>query len=104
MHSVYYETAHHSIQKLFTKKAQGMVSTRNQLKFEVKRFKSEAGRRSFRYRGAMLWNAIPDLLKQITNLTTFKQKLKTELKLINDFNFDKEAIMINNKRENFTYF
>ena len=48
-------------------------------------------------------NAIPDSLKQITNLT-FKQKLKTELKLINDFNFDKEAIMINNKRENFTYF
>ena len=80
-----------------------MVSTRNRLKFEVKRFKSEAGRRSFCYRGAMLWNAIPDSLKQITNLT-FKQKLKTELKLINDFNFDKEAIMINNKRENFTYF
>ena len=70
----------------------------------MKRFKSEAGRRSFRYRGAMLRNAIPDSLKQITNLTTFKQKLKTELKLINDFNFDKEAIMINNKRGNFTYF
>ena len=81
-----------------------MVSTRSRLKFEVKRFKSEAGRRSFRYRGAMLWNAIQDSLKQITNLTTFKQKLKTELKLINDFNFDKEAIMINNKRDNFTYF
>ena len=81
-----------------------MVSTRNRLKFEVKRFKSEAGRRSLSYRGAMLWNVIPDSLKQITNLTTFKQKLKTEIKLINDFNFDKEAIMINNKRENFTYF
>ena len=70
----------------------------------MKRFKSEAGRRSFRYRGAMLWNAILDSLKQITNLTTFKQKLKTELKLINDFNFDKEAIMIKQQKRKFYLF
>ena len=71
------------------------------MKFEVKRFKSAIGRNSLQYRGTMLWNCMPDELKQIGNLNTFKHKLKTTLKEINNFQFEKEAILINNKNDIF---
>ena len=45
----------------------------------------------------MLWNSLPDELKQIDNLNTFKRKLR--LKEINNFQYEKEAILINNKKD-----
>ena len=36
---------------------------------------------------------MPDELKQIDNLNTFKRKLKTGLKEISNFQFEKEAIL-----------
>ena len=104
MHSIYYETAHHSIKKLFTKNSTSSIGTRNRMKFEVKWFKSAMGRNSLQYRGTMLWNCMPDELKQIGNLNTFKHKLKTRLKEINNFQFEKEAILINNKKDIFIYY
>ena len=47
----------------------------------------------------MLWNSMPDELKQVDNLNTFKRKLKTRLKEINNFQFVKEAIFITNKKD-----
>ena len=35
--------------------------------------------RSFRVAGPTLWNSIPDEMKKIDNLTTFKTNLKTYL-------------------------
>ena len=104
MHSIYYETAHHSIKKLFTKNSTSSIGTRNRTKFEVKLFKSAIGRNSLHYRGTMLWNSMPDELKQIDNLNIFKRKLKTRLKEINNFQFEKEAILINNKKDIFIYY
>ena len=103
-HSIYYETAHHSIKKLFTKNSTSSIDTQNRMKFEVKRFKSAIGRNNLQYRGTMLWNSMPDQLKQIDNLNTFKRKLKTRLKEINNFQFEKEAILINNKKDIFIYY
>ena len=68
------------------------------MKFEVKRFKSAIGRNSLQYIGTILWNSMPDELIQIDNLNTFKRKLKTRLKEVNNFQFEKEAILINNKK------
>ena len=93
MHSIYYETAHHSIKKLFTKNSTSSIGTRNRMKFEIKRLKSAIGRNSLQHRGTMLWNSMPDELKQIDNLNTFKRKLKTRLKEINNFQFEKEATL-----------
>ena len=42
---------------------------------------------------------MPDELKQIDNLNIFERKLKTRLKEINNFQFEKEAILINNKKD-----
>ena len=52
----------------------------------------------------MLWNSMPDELKQIDKLNTFKRKLKTRLKEINNFQFEKEAILINNKKDILIYY
>ena len=49
----------------------------------------------------MLWNSMPDELKQIDNLNIFNRKLKTRLKEINNFQFEKEAILINYKKDIF---
>ena len=48
-------------------------------------------------------NSVPDEIKQIDNLNAFKRKLKTILKEINNFQFKKEAILINNKIDIFIY-
>ena len=103
MHTIYYETAHHSIKKLFTKKSTSSIGTRNRMKFEVKRFKSAIGINSLQYRGTVLWNSMPDELKQIDNLNTFKRKLKTRLNEINNFRFETKAILIKNKKDIFIY-
>ena len=39
--------------------------------------------------------------EQIDNLNTFKRKLKIRLKEINNFQFEKDAILINNKKDIF---
>ena len=52
----------------------------------------------------MLWNSMPDELKQIDNLNTFKRELKTGLKEINNFQFEKKAILINHKKDIFIYY
>ena len=74
------------------------------MKFEVKQFKSAIGTNSLQHRGTMLWNSMPDELKQIDNLTTFKRELKTRLKEINNFESEKEDILINNKKNIFIYY
>ena len=38
--------------------------------------KIETAKRSFRYSGASSWNSLPDSIKNITNVSTFKQKIK----------------------------
>ena len=104
MHSIYHETAHHSIKELFKKNSTSSIGTQSRMKFKVKQFMSAIGRNSLQYRGTMLWNSMPDELKQIDNLNTFKHKLKTRLKEINNFQFEKDAILINTKKDIFIYY
>ena len=65
MHKVHFNTGDKSIQALFTRKA------RNQNQFNIGRFNSEHGRHSLRYRRAVIWNTLPDFLKNIDNILTF---------------------------------
>jgi hypothetical protein len=36
---------------------------------------SESGKRSFKYRGAVLWNSLPDDIKSLTTLSSFRKSL-----------------------------
>ena len=69
------------------------------MQLKVDRFRTEVGRNSFRYRGSVLWNALPYELKQTTDKNAFKNKLKSHNKLINDFKFIKGNITIFNKKD-----
>ena len=74
MHQIYHGTADKSIAQMFQKKDPIKQRTRNKLQFEVKRYNTEAGRNSFTYKAAMIWNSIPDQIKGAENVKTFKTR------------------------------
>ena len=48
------------------------------LKFHMKKFtRTNYGRFSIKYKGPMIWNTLPDVLKNIKSLQMFKKELKT---------------------------
>ena len=51
-----------------------------------------------------IWNSLPNDLKELENAMTFKLSLKKARNIINKTNFQKEAAVIINKKENFLYF
>ena len=61
----YYNKPNWMTENMFGKKDKRLRSSRSEIQFEVKRFKTELGRNSLKYRGPLLWNAIPDSLKKI---------------------------------------
>ena len=89
---------------LLVKKEQNGYDTRKKLQFDVQRYTSETGRNSLRYRGPLIWNSLPNELKKFQNITTFKSNIKKELNYTINFNFQKEAAVNTNKRDNFVYF
>ena len=95
MHKVHYSTGDKSIQALFTRKA------RNQNQFNIERFNSE---HSLRYHGAAIWNTLPDFLKNIDNISTFKNNLKRAIHVINNIDFIKGQTFISNRHQDHAYF
>ena len=74
------------------------------MQIKVDRFRTEVGRNSFKYRGSVLWNALPNELKQTKDNIVFKNKVKSHNKLINNFKFAKGNIIISNKKDDYFYF
>ena len=98
MHKVHYNTGDKSIQALFTRKA------RNPNQSNIKRFNSEHGRHSLRYHGAVIWNTLPDFLKNIDNISTFKNNQKRAVHIINNIDFIKGQTFISNRHQDYAYF
>jgi hypothetical protein len=42
-------------------------------------YRTEAGQRTLRYRGAKLWNSLESELKNIPTISSFKKKLKFKI-------------------------
>ena len=70
----------------------------------IPRASSEEGRTSFSYRGPLLWNNLKPEIRAITNLDSFKRKLKDNKKQIVSVSFKKEASQITFKSADFLYF
>ncbi len=104
MHQVYYGNTQTDIKDQFKVKEATIHNTRRKLQFEIRRPKSETGRNSLTYRGPLIWNSLPNQLKELTRINAFKFNLKKELHFINNFNFHKEAAVNNNKKDNLIYF
>lgn len=103
VHQVYYQTAPTQIQDLFTLR-KTKYKTRRSKQFEMERPNKEIARLSFKHRGTLLWNAMPDRVKNYENINTFKSHLKYIHKDINNFTFEKESSSILNKDECFHYY
>ena len=52
---------------------------------------TEKGKTSFSYRGPLLWNYLKPEIRAITNLSSFKRKLKDSKELSLSVSFKKEA-------------
>ena len=80
-------------------------STRFSNQFNIIRVKSELGRNSLQYRGRNIWNFINKKVK-LCNVSKeeFKAILRKHSKDILNFSFNKEAIVISNKNDDFIYY
>ena len=50
--------------------------TRSSEKFHMKFTRTNYGRFSIKYKGPMIWNTLPDVLKNIKSLQMFKKRIK----------------------------
>ena len=104
MHQIYHGTADKSIAQMFQNKDPEKQRTRNKLQFEVKRYNTKTGRNSFKYKATMIWNSIPDQIRDAENVQTFKTRLKNVRQTINDFTFQKGLTGFLNKEKDFKYY
>ena len=73
------------------------------MQFDIKRFKIDIGRKTLRYRGSLLWNAIDSNLKEKDNTNEFKNNIKLHTDFINKFSFKSETCILKNWLEDFYY-
>ena len=105
MYQVYNDTLPEQLTSLL-----GIRNTVNKYKlrrmndFSLIRYNSELGRNSVRYRGPMVWNAIPKVIRDASSLQLFKGKLKNASRSLDQIQFEKEACLINSKNPDFLYF
>ena len=90
--------------KIYGKFTNRKTNVRNPLQIEVDRYKKEIGRNSLKYRGGVLWNSIDNKLKNQENITTFKNNIKLFKNRTNQYSFEKEACLNDNKNTDFNYF
>ena len=87
-YNAYYNLGLREINSLITKNSNS-YNLRKSLNVVLNRPKTELGRRSFVHRSAIAWNALPDNLKDSSNLSTFKYNLKQSKQTIMNINFGK---------------
>ena len=68
------------------------------------RYNSNIGRNSVRYTGPIVWNLIPEAIKDASFYQLFKQKLRQASKIMDQIQFEKEACLITSKQSDFLYF
>ena len=60
------------------------LNTRNRQDLNIPKCKTSLAQRSFRYRAAKLWNAIPSKVKDSPTLNSFKRSIKNWFLMDND--------------------
>ena len=104
IHQIYHGTADKSIAQMFQKKDPEKQRTRNKLQFEVKSYNTKTGRNSFTYQATMIWNSIPDQIKEAENVQNFKTRLKQVRQTTNNFTFQTGLTGFLNKENDFKYY
>ena len=79
-------------------------SLRNKNDYSRIRYNNEYGRNSVRYRGPIVWNNIPQNIKDAETQQSFKAKLKWAGKKLEQIQFEKEACTIQLRKDDFLYY
>ena len=103
MHEVYHDKVHQKLGSLFEKEAK-QRTLRNKNNFRPINLKYETSRNCVRYQGPIIWNKLPNDLKEVESSEVFKRQLKKAKPTLDKIEFKKEAIMIDNKDLDFIYF
>ena len=101
-YNAYYNLGLREINSLITKNSNS-YNLRKSLNVVLNRPKTELGRRSYVHRSAIAWNALPDNLKDSSNLSTFKYNLKQSKQTIMNINFGKGGNVIHKTKPDFHY-
>ncbi|XP_067052004.1 uncharacterized protein [Acropora muricata] len=102
-YNAYYNLGLREINSLITKNSNS-YNLRKSSNVVLNRPKTELGRRSFVHRSAIAWNALPDNLKDSSNLSTFKYNLKQSKEIIMNINFGKGGNVIHKTKPDFHYY
>ena len=102
-YNAYYNLGLREINSLITNNSNS-YNLRKSLNVVLNRPKTELGRRSFVHRSAIAWNALPDNLKDSSNLSTFKYNLKQFKQTIMNINFGKGGNVIHKTKPDFHYY
>ena len=86
-YNAYYNLGLREINSLVTKNSNS-YNLRKSLNVVLNRPKTELGRRSFVHRSAKAWNALPDNLKDSSNLSTFKYNSLYHICILYNFRFN----------------
>eukprot|EP00794_Sanderia_malayensis_P001795 gene1795-2001_t len=65
---------------------------------------NEYGRNSLRYRGPIVWNALPVDIRKAVTRENFKAKLRRISNTIESIQFEKETVVLTYKNQDFIYF
>ena len=95
MFHIFMGSAPSQISELFSKPSR---PTRFSNQFNIIRINTEVGRSSFQYRGLVIWNFMNKKVK-CSNIS-----IRQQSKDLPQFSFNKEAITISNKTDDFLYF
>ena len=76
---------------------------RDNLKLNVPQPKTEEGKKTFKYRSALLWNLLPERVKNIKNYENFKETLTKHAKEIDAARFNGSATIKKKDLDNFKY-
>ena len=102
-YNAYYNLGLREINSLITQNSNSYI-LRKSLNVVLNRPKIELGHRSFVHRSAIAWNALPDNLKDSSNLSTFKYNLKQSKQTIMNINFGKGGNVIHKTKPDFHYY
>lgn len=85
-------------------KSETPYDLRKSLKVKVHRPRTEMGRSSFKFRAALSWYLLPEDVKNCSNLTSFKRKLRENKRILKSIRFAKASCSVSNKSVDFKYF
>jgi len=102
-YNIYHGSSIEPLNDLITK-PETTYNFRKSLNVEVHIPRKELGRSSFKHRAALSWNLLPDDIKNCSNLTSFKKKLKKNKSILKSISFSKASCSISNKSFDFKYF